>query len=225
MTATVGFSRTTLGKKAVMAVTGLILFGFVFIHMFGNLKLYQGEAKFDHYAEALRELGKPILGYGQALWLARVVLLAAVLLHIWSAWSLTLQSRRARPVRYQSHELLQSSYAVRTMRWGGVILLLFVIYHLGHLTLGSVHPGFVPGKVYQNVVVGFQVGWVAAFYIVANIALGFHLFHGLWSFFQTLGWNQPAWNPWRRRFATLFAIVVTLGNVSFPIAVLTGVVR
>ena len=119
MTATVGFSRTTLGKKAVMAVTGLILFGFIFIHMFGNLKLYQGEAKFDHYAEALRELGKPILGYGQALWVARAVLLAAVLLHIWSAWSLTLQSRRARPVRYQNHELLQSSYAVRTMRWGG----------------------------------------------------------------------------------------------------------
>lgn len=225
MTATVGFSRTTLGKKAVMAVTGLILFGFVFIHMFGNLKLYQGEAKFDHYAEALRELGKPILGYGQALWIARAVLLAAVLLHIWSAWSLTLQSRRARPVRYENQELVQASYAVRTMRWGGVILLLFVTYHLAHLTLGWVHPDFTAGKVYQNVVVGFQVGWVAAFYIAANLALGFHLYHGLWSFFQTLGWNQPALNPWRRRFATLFAIVVTAGNISFPIAVLLGVVR
>ena len=225
MTATVGFARTTLGKKAVMAVTGVILFGFVFIHMVGNLKLYQGEAKFDHYAEALRELGAPILGHGQALWIARTVLLAAVLLHIWSAWTLTLQSRRARPVRYQRHELVQATYAARTMRWGGVILLLFVLYHLAHLTLGWVHPDFVAGRVYQNVVVGFQVGWVSAFYIAANLALGLHLYHGLWSFFQTLGWNQPALNPWRRRFATLFAVVVTLGNVSFPIAVLLGVVR
>jgi len=225
MTATFGFWRTTLGKKAVMAVTGLILFGFVFVHMYGNLKMYQGEAKFDHYAEALRELGQPILGEGQALWIARAVLLAAVVLHIWSAWSLTMQSRRARPVAYQRHDLLQSNYAMRTMRWGGVILLLFIIYHLAHLTLGWAHPDFTPGKVYQNVTIGFQVVWVSAFYIVANLALGFHLYHGLWSLFQTLGLNHPAWNPWRRRFAALFAVAVTVGNVSFPIAVLTGVVR
>lgn len=178
MTATVGFSRTTLGKKAVMAVTGLILFGFVLVHMYGNLKIYQGAEKFDAYAEALRELGKPILAHGHALWIARAVLLLAVVLHIWSAWSLTLQSRRARPVRYQNQELLQSSYAVRTMRWGGFILLLFVLYHLAHLTLGWAHPDFAAGKVYQNVVVGFQVGWVAAFYIAANLALGFHLTTG-----------------------------------------------
>jgi succinate dehydrogenase / fumarate reductase cytochrome b subunit len=225
MTAIVGFWRTTLGKKAVMAVTGFVLFGFVFVHMYGNLKMYQGEAKFDHYAEELRELGKPILGHGQALWIARSVLLAAVLLHIWSAWSLTRQSRNARPVAYHRHDLLQSNYAMRTMRWGGVILLLFVIYHLAHLTLGWAHPDFTPGKVYQNVTVGFQIPWVALFYVVANLALGLHLYHGLWSLFQTLGLNHPAWNPWRRRFAALFAIAVTVGNVSFPIAVLTGVVR
>jgi len=225
MTVSVGFSRTSLGKKAGMAVTGLILFWFVLVHMAGNLKMYQGQAKFDAYAEGLRELGKPVLGHGQALWIARAVLLTAVLLHIWSAWLLTLQSRRARPVPYESREVLQASYASRTMRWGGVILLLFVIYHLGHLTLGWLHPDFDAGKAYQNVTVGFQVWWVAALYIAANLTLGFHLYHGLWSFFQTLGWNQPALNPWRRRFATLFATVVTLGNVSFPIAVLTGVVR
>jgi len=225
MTATAGFSGTTLGKKALMAVTGLILFGFVLVHMYGNLKMYQGAATFDAYAEALRELGKPVLAHGHALWIARAVLLAAVVLHIWSAWSLTLQSRRARPVKYQNQELVQATYAVRTMRWGGVILLAFVLYHLAHLTAGWAHPDFTAGKVYQNVVVGFQVGWVAALYIVANLALGFHLYHGLWSFFQTLGWNQPAWNPWRRRFATLFALVVTAGNISFPIAVLLGVVR
>jgi succinate dehydrogenase / fumarate reductase, cytochrome b subunit len=225
MTATVGFLRTTLGRKAVMAVTGLLLFGFVLVHMVGNLKMYQGAAKFDHYAEALRDLGQPILGHGQALWIARAVLLAAVGLHIWAAWSLTRQSRRARPVRYESHEPVQSTYASRTMRWGGVILLFFVLYHLAHLTLGWAHPDFTPGKVYQNVTIGFRIGWVAAFYIVANLALGLHLYHGLWSLFQTLGWNQPAWNPWRRHFAALFAAVVTLGNISFPIAVLIGVVR
>ncbi|MEO7794069.1 MAG: succinate dehydrogenase cytochrome b subunit [Thermoanaerobaculia bacterium] len=225
MTATVGFLRSTLGKKAVMAVTGLILFGFVFVHMFGNLKMYQGEEKFDHYAEALRELGKPLLGPGQALWIARSVLLAAVLLHIGSAWSLTRQSRRARPVRYERHQLVQSTYAARTMRWGGVILLLFVLYHLAHLTLGWAHPDFTPGKVYQNVTIGFQIGWVSAFYIVANLALGLHLYHGLWSLFQTLGLSHPLWSPWQRRFAATFAVAVTVGNVSFPIAVLTGVVR
>lgn len=225
MTATAGFSRTTLGKKAVMGVTGFLLFGFVLIHMYGNLKMYQGAEVFDAYAEALRELGKPVLAHGHALWGARAILLAAVLLHIASAWSLTRQSWRARPVAYQTHRQVQSTYSVRTMRWGGVILLLFVAYHLAHLTLGWAHPDFVAGKVYQNVVVGFQVPWVAGFYIAANLALGLHLFHGLWSFFQTMGWNHPTWNPWRRRFATLFALVVTAGNVSFPIAVLLGVVR
>ncbi len=225
MTATIGFLRSTLGKKAVMAVTGLVLFGFVLVHMAGNLKMYQGEAKFDAYAEGLREIGAPILGHGQALWIARGVLLISVLLHIWAAWSLTVQSRRARPVAYEVTASVQSSYAARTMRWGGVIVLLFVLYHLAHLTFGWAHPDFTPGKVYQNVTVGFQIWWVALFYIVANLALGFHLYHGMWSFFQTLGWNQPALNPWRRRFATLFAVVITAGNLSFPLAVLIGVVR
>ncbi len=220
-----GFYRSSLGKKAVMAVSGLLLFGFVLVHMVGNLKMYQGQVKFDAYAEGLRELGAPVLGHGQALWIARFALIAAVLLHIHAAYVLTMQNRRARPVEYESHETVQSTYAARTMRWGGVILLLFVLYHLAHLTFGWAHPDFEPGRVYQNVVVGFQIPWVSAFYIAANLVLGFHLYHGLWSLFQSLGWNHPKLNPWRRRFASAFAAVVTFGNVSFPIAVLLGVVR
>lgn len=225
MSSALGIYRSSLGKKAVMAVTGLILFGFVLVHMVGNLKMYQGQAKFDHYAEALRELGAPILGHGQALWLFRFALLAAVLLHLHAAFALTLQNRRARPVEYDGRDDVQSSYAARTMRWGGVIVLLFVLYHLAHLTTGWAHPDFEPGKVYQNVVVGFQIPWVAVFYIVANVALGLHLYHGLWSLFQSLGWNHSKLNPWRRHFATAFATIVTLGNVSFPISVLVGIVR
>lgn len=220
-----GFYGSSLGKKAVMGVTGLLLFGFVLVHMVGNLKMYQGQAKFDAYAEGLRELGAPVLGHGQALWIARLVLLAAVLLHIHAAVVLTLVNRRARPEDYAGRDTVQATYAARTMRWGGVILLLFVLYHLAHFTFGWAHPDFEPGKVYQNVVVGFSIPWVAVLYIAANLALGFHLFHGLWSLFQSLGWNHPRFNPWRRRFATAFATIVTLGNVSFPIAVLTGVVR
>ena len=219
------FYRSSLGKKAVMAVTGVILFGFVLMHMAGNLKMYQGEAKYDAYAGGLRELGAPILGHGQALWIARIVLLLAVVFHIHAAVVLTRQSRKARPVAYETLQSVQATYASRTMRWGGFLIFLFVLYHLAHLTAGWAHPDFEEGRVYQNVIVGFQVPWVAIVYVVANLALGLHLFHGLWSFLHTLGLHHPRLDRWRRRFAALFAAVVTLGNVSFPIAVLTGFVR
>lgn len=225
MSTATGFYRSSLGKKAVMGVTGLMLFGFVLLHMAGNLKMYQGQEKFDAYAAGLRELGAPIFGHGQLLWLARIGLLVAVVLHLHAALVLTLQNRRARPARYESPATVQATYAARTMRWGGLILLLFVLYHLAHLTAGWAHPDFEPGKVYQNVVVGFSIPWVAFFYVGANLALGFHLYHGLWSLFQSLGWTHPKLDPWRRRFASAFAAVVTLGNVSFPIAVLLGLVR
>jgi succinate dehydrogenase / fumarate reductase cytochrome b subunit len=225
MSLVTGFYRSSLGKKAVMAVTGLILFGFVLGHMAGNLKLYQGEAAYDAYAEHLRELGAPIFAHGQLLWVFRLGLLAAVGLHLHAATVLTLQNRRARPAAYELRETLQATYAARTMRWGGVIVLLFVLYHLAHLTFGWAHPDFEPGKVFQNVIVGFSIPWVAVFYVVANFALGLHLYHGVWSLFQSLGWNHPKLNPWRRRLAAFFAAAVTLGNVSFPLAVLTGVVR
>lgn len=217
--------RSTIGKKVVMAVSGLILFGFVLLHMIGNLKLYEGAEVMDAYGGFLRDVGYPALPPGGLLWIARSVLLVAVVLHIWSAWELAQAARIARPREYAVPLKVHTSYASRTLRWGGVIILLFVIYHLLHLTWGTVHPHFEPGKPYENAVAGFRVWWVAVFYIAGNLALGLHLYHGLWSVFQSLGWNHPRYNRWRRLFAQVFAVVITAGNVSFPLAVLAGVVR
>ena len=220
------FYRTSLGKKAVMASTGIILFGFVLVHMLGNLKLYQGPEKLNAYAEWLREVGSPLLPHSGLLWIARLVLLAAVGVHISTATLLTLRNWRARPQKYQQREVLEATYASRTVRWGGVIIGLYVLYHLAHLTLGWAHPDFVPGDVYHNVVSGFRIWWVSGIYIVAQVALGFHLYHGLWSMFQSLGWwssSDP--RDWRRRFAQVFAWIITLGNLSLPLAVLAGLVK
>ena len=220
MPAKSGFWNSTIGRKIVMAVTGLILFGFVLAHLAGNLQLYLGPDAINAYGVFLRQVL-----HGAGLWIARAVLLVAVVLHIWSAASLTRTSRAARPVGYRSFRPRESTYASRTMRWGGVIVLLFVIYHLLHFTFGTVHPSFVPGDVYHNMVAGFQVGWVSAFYIVAMLALGLHLRHGLWSMFQTLGVAHPRYERCAKAFAAVFATVIVLGNISFPIAVLAGWVR
>lgn len=226
--------RSMVGKKAVMAVTGIILFGFVLVHMVANLKLYEGvyrsgeyagRAYLDVYGEFLRRVGEPVLPAYGALWLVRIVLLASVVLHIWAAWQVTRLSQQARPRDYVSRPKIHTTYASRTMRWGGVIILLFVIYHLLHFTTGTVHPDFREGAVYHNMVAGFQVWYVSLFYIVAQVALGLHLYHGLWSLFQSLGWNHPRFNRWRSGFAHAFAWIVTLGNISFPLAVLSGLVR
>jgi len=234
MRRTLALFRTTVGLKAVMAATGIVLFGFVVGHMVGNLKLYRGvydsgphagQYKIDVYGEGLREIGAPVLGHGEALWIVRLVLLGCVLLHVAAAWILTRQSWAARPDRYAKSAVVQSTYAARTMRWGGVIVLLFVLYHLADLTFGWANPAFEPGRVHANLVASFQRPVVAGLYALANLALGLHLFHGLWSLFQTLGWNHPKFNPWRRRLAAAFALLVTVGNLSFPIAVLLGVVR
>lgn len=216
--------RSPMTKKAVMAVTGLMLFGFVLAHMVGNLKLYQGAEKLDSYAVGLRELGAPVLGYGEALFLMRGGLILAVVLHILSAYQLTMINRRARKLAYRKTRFQESTYASRTMRWGGVIIVLFVVYHLLHFTTGHVHPDFTHGEVYNNVVTGFQNPLASGFYIVANLALGLHLFHGLWSMFQTLGWNGPRFNPLRKTFALVFALVITATNISFPVAVMSGIV-
>jgi succinate dehydrogenase / fumarate reductase cytochrome b subunit len=219
------FYQAAVGKKAVMAVTGLILFGFILLHMVGNLHLYEGPGHLDEYGTFLRQVGAPALPPNGALWLVRLVLLTAVVLHIWAAWQVTRMSREARPSRYEHKEVRHTSYASRTMRWGGVIILLFIIYHILHFTTGTVHPTFVEGAVYRNVVTGFRVWWVSLFYIVAQVALGLHLYHGVWSLFQSLGWNHPRFNHWRDGLAHGFAWLITLGNISFPIAVLTGLVR
>lgn len=216
--------RSPMAKKAVMAVTGIMLFGFVLTHMVGNLKLYQGPEKLNGYAEGLREIGMPILGPGEALWIMRGGLIAAVALHILAAYQLTLINRRARPAAYAKTSHQASTYASRTMRWGGVIIILFVAYHLLHLTLGGAHHDFKPGDVYHNVVTGFSNPLISAFYILAQVALALHLYHGLWSLFQSLGWSGPRLNLFRRRFAAAFAILIATGNISFPLAVLSGLV-
>ena len=216
------FFRSSVGLKIVMALTGIVLFGFVIGHMIGNLQVYLGPEVFNHYAELLRELG-----HGMALWIARAGLLVAVGLHIWSAWRLTLMNSAARPVGYREVERRESTYASRTMRWSGVILLLFIVYHLLHFTIGvhAVHPQFVPGDAYHNFVTGFQNPLVSGFYVLAMLALGLHLYHGAWSFMQTLGLSHPRYDHLRYAFAALVTLVILAGNISFPVAVLTGYVH
>lgn len=225
MAAAVTLYRSSLGKKFVMAVSGIILFGFVFVHMIGNLKIYQGEEKLNAYAVFLREVGGPIFAHEQVLWILRILLLVAVGLHIAAAYQLTRMSQRGRPVAYARRRDVQASYASRTMRWGGVIILLFVIYHILHFTTGTVHQNFVQGNVYRNVVSGFQVWYVSAFYILAMLALGLHMYHGLWSMWQSLGLSNKRINGLIRGGATIFTVITVLGNVSIPLAVLAGFLR
>jgi succinate dehydrogenase / fumarate reductase, cytochrome b subunit len=215
-----GFLGSSIGRKMIMAVTGLILFGFVLGHMLGNLQVYLGPEALNHYGVWLRQLL-----HGAGLWIVRLVLLVAVLLHVWSAASLTLESRRARPQRYSEQEWKESTYASRTMRLGGVILLLFIIYHLLHFTTGTAHPNFIEGDIYHNFVTGFQSVPVSLVYIFAMLALGLHLRHGVWSMFQTLGVSHPRYMRMAHAGAWIFAILIVAGNISFPIAVLAGVVK
>jgi succinate dehydrogenase / fumarate reductase cytochrome b subunit len=214
------FLRSSIGRKVVMAVTGAILFGFVLGHMLGNLQVYLGPEAMNAYAVFLRELL-----HGTGIWIVRAVLLAAVILHIWSATSLTLSSRKARPVAYAEQKWRESTYASRTMRWSGVILFAFIVYHLMHLTFGNAHPTFIEGDVYHNFVAGFRSVPVSAAYIVAMILLGLHLRHGVWSMFQTLGVSHPRHIAMARTGAWIFAAVIVLGNISFPLAVLAGILK
>ena len=217
--------RSAVGKKAVMAVTGLILFGFVFVHMAGNLKVYFGPQHFNDYAKFLRTMGAPLVPESALLWVARIVLLVAVVFHIHSAYALTMMNRVARPVDYRDRAFVKGTYAARTMRWGGVILLVFIIYHLLHFTTGQAHHDFVRTDPYHNFVSGFRIWWVSAFYILANLALGLHLYHGVWAMFSSLGVTHARFENWRRGFATAFALLITLGNIAFPVSVLLGIVR
>jgi succinate dehydrogenase / fumarate reductase cytochrome b subunit len=216
--------RSSVGQKIAMAVTGTILLLFVIGHFVGNLKVYMGAEEFNHYAEGLRTFGSPFLARGQLLWLARIGLIAAVLVHIGAAVSLTLRSRRARNVGYRKTESLAFSYASRTMVWGGLTILAFVVFHLLHLTFGTVHPEFVHGDAYGNFVTGFRSWPVSIAYMIAMVPLGFHIYHGTWSAFQTMGANNPRYNAWRRPLAVTIALVVSGGNAAFPMAVLSGLV-
>jgi succinate dehydrogenase / fumarate reductase, cytochrome b subunit len=228
------FYSTAVGKKYAMAITGIIGIGFVIAHMVGNLKMYLGivthdgvrDYDLDIYGEYLRQLLVPIMPEKATLWLLRLVLIGAVILHVHAAYTLTVLNRKARPVKYQSARDYQvASFASRTMRWTGSLVLLFIFWHLADFTWGWFNPGFEHGEVYRNVDASLSRIPVAILYIVANIALGIHLFHGVWSLFQSMGWNNPRFNQWRRGLATGVATIVVVGNVSFPVMVLAGVVE
>ncbi|MFP4310658.1 MAG: succinate dehydrogenase cytochrome b subunit [Nitriliruptoraceae bacterium] len=219
--------RSALGKKYVMAITGIVGLGYVLAHMIGNLKLYQSAEDFNLYAETLRSLLYPIFPEQAVLNLLRVVLLLALIGHVVAAAQLTAMNRRARPEasRYRSkRDYVVADFAARTMRWTGVIVLLFLVYHLADLTWGWVNPAPEGATPYEKVIASFSVPAVAGFYLLANLALGFHLYHGVWSLFQSMGWNNRRFNAWRKTLAIAFTVVVVGGNLSFPIAVLAGVI-
>ncbi len=218
------FYRSAVGKKWVMALTGIMLMGFVAYHMVGNLHLYEGATEMNHYGEFLREIAVPILPRTVFLWIARIGLIVAFVLHIHSAYSLTRMNRRAQAGGYETgRDYIAASAASRSMRWTGIIILAYLAFHLADLTWGFVNPDFVRGDVYRNMQASLTNAPVAAIYVVANVALGLHLWHGAWSMFQSLGLNNPKYNDWRRNFAMGFAVLVTLGNLSFPLTVVSGV--
>lgn len=218
--------RSAVGKKYVMAITGIMLMGFVFAHMIGNLKMYLGAEDLNHYGEFLREVLVPILPRTVFLWLLRFGLIGAFALHIHAAYSLTRLNRRARSTDYQSkRDYIAANYASRTMRVSGIIAGLFIVWHLFDISWTGTGAAWRRGDAYGNVERSLSRLPVAALYVVANIALGFHLFHGAWSLFQSLGWNNPRFNRWRRNFAVGFAAIIVAGNVSFPLAVVAGIVH
>ena len=220
------FWRSAIGKKWAMAVSGIALLGYVLCHMIGNLKVFLGRSEINTYGRWLRTLGQPALPFSVVLWALRVGLIIAFVVHIVAAAQLTRINRRARPQRYQSkRDYVAANYASRTMRWTGVIVGLFVVFHLLDLTWGQLSPHFVRGDPYDNMYRSFQRGWVAAVYIVANIALGIHIFHGAWAMFNSLGINNPKYNLWKRYFAGGFAAVITVGYVSMPLLIVLGVVN
>jgi succinate dehydrogenase / fumarate reductase cytochrome b subunit len=215
----VAFYRSAVGKKWVMAVSGVVLMLFIVGHLIGNLKLYLGRGEINLYGEALRTMPGHLLPRTVLLWVIRVGYISAFVVHIHAAWGTWRLSRRARG-RYQSpRDWLAANYASRTMRYTGIIVLAYLIFHLVDLTwTGSGQP-FVRGDPYNNLIFSLQRPVVAAVYIIANVALGVHLMHGAWSLFQSLGINNPRINLARRRFAQVFAAVIVVGNVSFPVAV------
>ncbi len=219
------FYGSAIGKKWVMALTGIALLGYILMHMIGNLKVYLGPEEINSYGEFLRELLVPIFPRTVVLWGLRIGLTLAFVFHIHAAYGLTRINMRARPTRYQSkRDYVAANFASRTMRWTGIIILLFLTFHLMDLTWGNANPDFVRGDPYQNMVESMQRVPVAIVYIIANIALAIHIFHGAWSLFQSLGLNNPRYNAWRRSFAAGFATVILIGNVSIPVMVLAGVI-
>jgi succinate dehydrogenase / fumarate reductase cytochrome b subunit len=214
------FWHSTIGKKIVMAATGIIGIGFLIAHVAGNMLVFRGPVAMNNYSHMLHGPA------AELLWVMRVVLIVAVVLHIWAAWSLTQTSHAARPTGYTRREPQVSTLASRLMRWGGVLLLVFIVFHILHFTTGTIRPtgSFVEGDVFANVVGSFHIWWVSLFYIVAMAFLGLHLYHGAWSSVRTLGVTGNSPNPMHRNVSAIIAIVLWLGFTLVPVAVLLGLV-
>jgi succinate dehydrogenase / fumarate reductase cytochrome b subunit len=220
-TRAIPFYGTTIGKKVVMASSGLVVVGWLVLHMLGHVAAFAGRDAYNQYAAFLAD--RPPLLWGQ-----RLVMIVALGAHIHAAFSLWARNNDARPRSYAQRKDLATNYAALTMRYGGLVLLSFIIYHVLHLTVGLTgHLGyeFVRGDVYNNLVLGFQRPLVAGFYILAQVALGMHLFHGIWSLTQTLGLDHPKYNPLRQGISAALTLVIVLGFISVPISVLTGVLQ
>jgi succinate dehydrogenase / fumarate reductase cytochrome b subunit len=210
-----------------MGVTGLIGIGFVIAHMVGNLQAFVGPAKLNAYGALLHG---PL---DELLWVLRAVLIVAVILHVLMAYQLTRMSAAARPIAYQQRKPQVATLASRTMKWGGVLILVFIVVHLLHFTTETIDPGGWRGMtdtrgnrdVYGNMIASFRIWWVSAFYIITMIALGLHLYHGTWSSVRTLGYAKPSGNPFKRRVALVVAIVIWAGFTLVPLAVLVGWLR
>jgi succinate dehydrogenase / fumarate reductase, cytochrome b subunit len=210
--------------KFVMAVTGAVLVLYLVAHMVGNLKIFLGEESLNTYAEWLRVVGEPALPAQGLLWLVRIVLLVSVVAHIVAATVLARRARRARPVKYAHRRPVSTSYASRTMRWGGVIIGLFVVYHILDLTTGTLNPLGVRGEVYDNVVADFSRWYITLAYTLAVVAVGFHVRHGVWSALQTLGRSSGPDQMRYKAIALVFAVVLTAGFLAVPFAVQFGLV-
>ncbi|MGW5714704.1 succinate dehydrogenase cytochrome b subunit [Amycolatopsis sp. NPDC003865] len=218
------FWASTIGKKIVMAVTGALLLAFGFAHMAGNLKTFLGADDLNHYAHWLRTIGEPVLPYAWFLWIQRVVLLVAVVLHVTAAVQLVRRDRKARPVPYVHRRPARATFAVRTMRWGGATLALFVVWHILDFTVGAVNRDFVPGDPYHNLVADFRVWWVNLIYLAALAMLGLHIQHGFASAARTLGVTSARRERAIKLFGNATAIVIAGGYALVPVAIMTGLV-
>lgn len=214
------FYGSMVGKKVVMGATGLIGIGFVVLHSLGNLLVFRGPEAINSYSHFLKSTG-------ELLWTLRLVLLLAVILHVIAAIQLTRQSRAARPIGYTKREAQVATISSRTMRWGGALLLVFIVVHILHFTTGNFRPAGVFSRedVYANVVTSFRIWWVTLFYVVAMLALGLHLFHGAWSSVRSIGVSPPSPHPLHRRVSLLIAVFVWAAFTAIPVAVFSGFVR
>jgi succinate dehydrogenase / fumarate reductase, cytochrome b subunit len=219
------FYGTAVGKKFVVAVTGIMMAGFLVMHMMGNLKAFAGQEKLDHYATYLRDIGQDMFGHETVLWFARVGLLVAVVAHIITIVLLTKQNRKARPVKYHIKKSFASTFPARMMAVSGLLLLIFIVVHLAQFTFGSwLSTPFEEGHVYSNISQAFESGWLAWFYVFMMFIVCMHLYHGLWSFFQTFGIDNPERNKPLRGLAIVVSIVLFLGFSAVPFAFATGII-